>query len=483
MAMYEQHATAKEVVIYHSNDLHSRLEQAARIASIIEQGRLQYGEEQVIAVDLGDHMDRARMETEGTDGLLHKAILQATAYDLVTLGNNEGLTFSIDQLDAVYRDSTFQVICCNLKRLNGESPSWLTSSTIIQRCGLSIGFIAATANFAQFYELMGWQTTEPIVEINKEVERIRSSCDVIVLMSHLGILYDQRIADECEHIDVILGAHTHHLFDPPQLRNGTLLCAAEKFGSYVGKVVISYDDEQKKAVVTGEVIPTAAYPEHKEIMDIIAQGKLDAQEKLSRVITVLEEPLEVSDYRESPLSNLLAIGLRQWCEAEIGIVNSGQLLGSLAIGPVTAGELHAICPSPINPCVMLLRGEELMKALEQSLLLEYQNFKPKGYGFRGEQLGMLAVDGLEIVYELDNPPLERIQSIRVNGKTLEPQRLYRVASIDMFTFNVGYKSLANYEGVSFFLPEFIRNVMEKELKNSKHMNECKEKRWIRGKKE
>lgn len=482
MAACEQQANTKEVVIYHSNDLHSRLEQAARIASIIEQGRLQYGREKVVAVDLGDHMDRARMETEGTDGLLHRAILQATYYDIVTLGNNEGLTFTIEQLDAVYRDSPFQVICCNLQMLSGERPSWLTSSTIVQRGGLSIGFIAATANFSQFYELMGWQTTEPIDDINKEVQRLRDSCDVIVLMSHLGILYDQRIADECEHIDVILGAHTHHLFDPPQLRNGTLLCAADKFGSYVGKIVISYDEEQKKVVVNGEVIPTAAYPEHAEIMSIIAQGKLDAQKKLSRVITVLEEPLEVNDYRESPLSNLLAIGLRQWCKAEIGVVNSGQLLGSLAIGPVTVGELHAICPSPINPCVMLLRGDELVQALEQSLLVEYQDFKPKGYGFRGEQLGMLAVDGLEIVYDVEKPPLERIQSILVNGETFEPQRLYRVASIDMFTFNVGYKSLANYEDVSFFLPEFIRNIIEEELKSPNHIRECKNLRWIRRKK-
>jgi len=479
MSINDEFDTAIEVVIFHSNDLHSRLEQAAKTATIIEQGRLKYGPEQVIAVDLGDHMDRARMETEGTDGLVHQAIIEATAYDVVTLGNNEGLTFSAEQLDAVYSNSSFQVICCNLHKLHGDSPSWLSSSTIIERAGLSVGFIAATANFYQFYELMGWQTTEPIIEIKKEIERIRSSCDVIVLMSHLGIKYDERIADECEHIDVILGSHTHHLFDPPELRNGTLMCAAGKFGSYVGKVTISYNKVLQKAVITGEVIPTAAYPENEQIMDIIAQGKLDAQKKLSRVIEVLKEPLEVSHYRESPLSNLLAIGLRGWCDAEIGIVNSGQLLGSLAIGPVTAGELHAICPSPINPCVLMLKGSELIQALEQSLLVEYQDFKPRGFGFRGEQLGMLAVDGLEVIYALDKPPLNRIQSVYVNGEALELQRSYRVASIDMFTFKVGYTSLANFENATYYLPEFIRNIMEVELTNAEHIEQSKTKRWIR----
>lgn len=169
MSINDEYDTAIEVVIFHSNDLHSRLEQAAKTATIIEQGRLKYGPEQVIAVDLGDHMDRARMETEGTDGLVHQAIIEATAYDVVTLGNNEGLTFSAEQLDAVYSDSSFQVICCNLHKLHGDNPSWLSSSTIIERAGLSVGFIAATANFYQFYELMGWQTTEPIIEIKKRL--------------------------------------------------------------------------------------------------------------------------------------------------------------------------------------------------------------------------------------------------------------------------------------------------------------------------
>ncbi|MFC6332632.1 bifunctional metallophosphatase/5'-nucleotidase [Paenibacillus septentrionalis] len=479
MAYSEHSEISKEVVIFHSNDLHSRLEQAAKIASIIEEGRIRHGKEHVIAVDLGDHMDRARMETEGTDGFLHRDILQGTDYDIVTLGNNEGLTFTIEQLDAVYSSSSFQVICSNIERIDGTMPKWLTRSTIIERSGLRIGFVAATAHFVQFYRLMGWETLEPIEAIKQEVERIRSACDVIVLMSHLGIVYDEQIADECEHIDIILGSHTHHLFDPPKLRSGTLLCAAEKFGSYVGKVVISYDEQQNKIAITGEVIPTTAHPEHTGIMGVIADGRKDAERKLSRVITVLREPLEVSDHRESPLANLLAIGLRNWCDAEIGIVNSGQLLGSLATGPVTAGELHAICPSPINPCLMLIKGDELLLALEQSLLREYQDFKPKGYGFRGEQLGTLAVDGLRVYYSLENPPLERILSVHVNGEILEREKIYRVASIDMFTFNVGYKSLANYQEVQFFLPEFIRNIMEYELKSAANITDCKIKRWIK----
>lgn len=32
-------------------------------------------------------------------------------------------------------------------------------------------------------------------------------------MSHLGIRFDTRIAQEFSEIDLIIGAHTHHLFE------------------------------------------------------------------------------------------------------------------------------------------------------------------------------------------------------------------------------------------------------------------------------
>ena len=469
----------REVVIYHSNDLHSRLEQGAKITTIINEGRRLYGQDNVIAVDLGDHMDRARMETEGTDGQLHQSLLNTTAYNIITLGNNEGLTFTSEQLDDIYSgDNCFQVICCNLQKLDGQLPDWLTTSTIVKRAGISIGFIAATAHFSNFYELLGWKTLEPITAIKQEVDAIQEKCDVIVLMSHLGIRYDEQIADQCPQIDVILGSHTHHLFDPPIRRNHSLLCAAEKFGSYVGKVIISYDDELQRFVTSGEVIPTAAYEEDATFMAQIEDGRITAADKLSRVIVHLEEPLESDDFTESPLPNLLAIGLKHWCDAEIGIVNSGQLLGGLAIGPVTASELHAICPSPINPCVMMLKGKYLLEALEQSLLDEFQTLKLKGYGFRGEQLGRLAVDGLKVTYSQQHSPMKKVISVTVNGEPLELEKSYKIASIDMFTFNIGYKSLANYSEVSFFLPQFIRNVIEVELTNREHLVQCRDFRWI-----
>lgn len=458
--------SSKKIIIYHSNDLHSRLENSAKIATIIEEGRRQYGASHVMAVDIGDHMDRARMETEGTDGLIHRAIIEQTGYELVTLGNNEGLTFSKEQLNEIYGGKTsFQVLCCNLHSDDGEDPSWLLPHYVKEQNGIKLGFIAATANFHKFYLQMGWKTEEPIAAIQDQVEQIRKQVDVVILMSHLGIRLDEEIAKRDIGIDIILGAHTHHLFDPPKQAVNTLLCAAGKFGMYVGKVIIEYSETKQKFYFSGECIPTAAYDEDTQVMGILQKYGEMAKIALQRPIVTLKAPMQASYSEESPLPNLLAIALRKCCNAEIGLVNSGQLLAGLSIGQVTAGDLHAICPSPINPCKVNLSGNDLLIALEQSLLPQYIDMKIVGFGFRGEQLGNLAVDGMDIVYDPDNPDFHKIVSVNINGKPLNVEQYYEVGTIDMFTFKIGYESLASFTEATYILPQFIRNIMENELNN------------------
>ena len=55
---------------------------------------------------------------------------------------------------------------------------------------------------------------------------------------------------------------------------------------------------------------------------------------------------------------------------------------------------------------------------------------------------------------------------------------YDIATIDMFTFGVGYPRLKNGKIVKIFMPEFLRDLLYNQLKKESALNECKEKRWI-----
>jgi len=467
------------VVLLHSNDIHSRLEHAAKIASFIAEERRSYGNERVLAVDCGDHMDRMRVETEGSDGLVNVELLNQAGYEVITLGNNEGLTYSSQTISDAYTDrAQFAVVCANMHdAANGEQPEWLLPSTIIDKNGLQIGIIGVTAAFSDFYSLLGWEVSDPFTAVQEQTAQLREKVDVLVVMSHLGISLDKQMAEKLEGIDLILGAHTHHLLEEPIIIGETTICAAGKFGEYIGRVEIGIDDVSSRPVFRAACIPTAAMAEHPEAAAIIGSFLKAGQQRLSRVIARLTTPLPARAERESPLGNLLAAGLRRWTDAEIGIVNAGQLLGGLAQGDVTAGELHALCPSPINPCLMLIAGTNIRAALEQALLPEYIHKPIKGYGFRGEVLGTLAIDGLSVTYDSNKLPMDRLIKVTVNGETLDDERLYKLGTIDMFSFKAGYETLANAVEVNYYLPEFIRDVIEAQLQNSSEIAECCQLRW------
>jgi len=468
------------VVLLHSNDIHSRLEQAARMATFIDEERGKYGADRVLAVDCGDHMDRMRVETEGSDGAVNIELLKASGYEAVTLGNNEGLTYSFDTLAPAYKEQeSFAVLCANMTdAATGDCPEWLLNHTIIVKNNLRIGLIGVTACYEQFYRLLGWDVTDPMEAVRKEAEALRERVDVLAVMSHCGLRFDEALAENVAGIDLILGAHTHHLLLEPIVVGSTTICAAGKFGEYMGRVEIGIDPISSRPLFRASCVPMAAYAQQPEAAAIIGSFLEAGQRRLSRVVARLDAPLPASTERESPLGNLLAAGLRCWTDAEIGIVNAGQLLGGLNAGDVTTGQLHALCPSPINPCRMMISGKHIRASLEQSLLPEYIDMPLKGYGFRGSVLGTLVVDGMQIAYDPSLPPMSRIVSATVDGEPLSDERLYTVGTIDMFTFRAGYKELADAEELRYYLPEFIRDVIEKQLQSSEEIENCRNLRWI-----
>ncbi|UVI31861.1 bifunctional metallophosphatase/5'-nucleotidase [Paenibacillus spongiae] len=478
--MNETPEDAPEVVLLYSNDIHSRLEQAAKMASYIADTRRMHGNDRVLAIDIGDHMDRMRLETEGSDGQVNIDLLNEAGYEAVTLGNNEGLTFTLEQLERAYNEQAkFVALCANMRRTeSGTRPEWLLPSSIIRKGGIRIGLIGVTAAFSDFYTLLGWDVTDPLEAVQAQVSRLRNRVDVLVVMSHLGLTLDRRMAQEVSGIDLILGGHTHHLLEQPELIGTTRVCAAGKFGEYIGRIEIRLDAVTAKPAYKAACVPVAAYEEQPEASEIIEGYKKTAAQRLARVVTKLEAPLSARSDRESPLCNLLAAGLRRWTGAEIGIVNAGQLLGGLAAGDVTEGEIHSLCPSPINPCSMRLSGQAILQALEQSLLDEYIDKPIRGFGFRGSVLGTLAVDGMSIHWNSDRPALNKIVSLSVNNEPFDINRVYTVGTIDMFTFGVGYETIKSGAEIRYFLPEFIRNVLAEELRNRSALIDCRRSRWI-----
>lgn len=471
----------RKLVLLHTNDIHSHFERMPRIAEALRQLRRKHESSHPIVIDCGDHMDRMRPETEGSGGLANIAVLNETGYDMVVPGNNEGLTLTPDQLGLAYGERQgYAVVCGNLLDPGtGKPPEWMEPYRIFHRNGLRVGVIGLTAFYPDFYSLLGWKIVDPIETAERLTKLLRPQVHVLVVVSHLGINQDKTMAERIRGIDIIIGSHTHHLLEQPLLHEGTYIAAAGCYGRYVGELEFGYDlDAGALRLHGGACRDTEGFPPSLMLESLIRHEEETSRKRLEQAVVTLARPIGIDWGAESGLGNLLASGLRRWTDAEVGIVNAGQILQSLEAGAVTKYRLLEICPSPINPCLVRLRGEEIRVALEEALLDEFIGKTIKGFGFRGKELGTLCLSGVRVEYAADAEPYRKIRSIEVNGEPLAPNRVYKVGTIDMFTFGIGYLSLGRGETVDYYLPEFIRDVLERQLCDEDEIRLSSVTRWF-----
>ncbi|MFV9511605.1 bifunctional metallophosphatase/5'-nucleotidase [Tepidibacillus sp. LV47] len=479
---------AGRIHIIHMNDLHSRFEHMPKIATYVKQVKEMASKkhEPVIVVDLGDHMDRMHYETEGTYGKVNVEILNETGVQFATIGNNEGLTFTKEMLANAYRNRKFKILTCNLRDLHtGQLPEWALPYTIEKIGDLTIGWIGATAPYETFYRLQEWKVEDPLPIIQEIVNGIKSKVDIIILLSHLGIKADEQIAEMIPDIHLILGGHTHRFFEKGLWKgDSTLICQVGIFGQTIGHVIIEYqnDDANKRIKMKEQTIPIHEFPDDPNILALLEKNRKTALKELEHTIAILDRPLPISLERESPLANLLADGVKRWVNAEIGIVNTGQLLAGLEPGKVTKKKIHEICPSPINACKITLTGKQIKILLEEALLPEKIHYPLKGYGFRGKELGTLAISGLLVEYDLMKQDYQKVLNITFHGEKIIEDKEYTIGTLDMFTFGGGYttikESIENEKEVQYFLPEFIRDILALQLQNQAWIDQTFEQRWI-----
>ncbi|WP_460319734.1 bifunctional metallophosphatase/5'-nucleotidase [Paenibacillus sp. YSY-4.3] len=466
------------LTILYTNDLHSHFAAMERIASMVNNFREQENGD-VLLLDIGDHMDRAAPETEGTMGQANVDVLNLMGYDAITIGNNEGLTFTPDQLDQAYAGLACEVVCANmLDAKTGNPPVWMKKQTVLTRGGIKIGLVGATAAYVEFYKLLGLTALEPLESIAKSVNELRSEADLVVVMSHLGLSFDRQLAEQVPGIDLILGGHTHHLLEEPLWIGQTAIAAAGKFGRHLGQITIGRDAATGAAkVVSGICLPAESGPEHPKVVEALEIHRRRAVERMARTVAVIEEELPIRYDVESPFGNLLAQAVKRFTGSDLSIVNSGQLLAGLPAGEISEGMLHERCPSPINPCRMNLLGKHILYSLEESLLVDFTDKVIFGFGFRGKQLGGICVDGMEIIYDPEGAPYHKVIEASVQGVPIVPERIYSVGTLDMFTFGIGYECLKQGSEQEFLLPEFLRDLLRMELQTAGAVESCFYRRW------
>lgn len=437
---------------YHTNDIHSHFEYWPQISRFLRDKKEEHEkrDEAVYILDIGDFVDRSHPFTEGTNGKGNIQLLNQAGFDAVTIGNNEGITMSKEALSSLYDEAEFDVIVGNLVDEDGEYPDWLVPSVIYKTAkGTRIGVIGATASYPQFYSLLGWKVFPPREQLRATAEHLAKETDLIICLSHMGQTEDERLARECPQINVIFGAHTHHLFQEGKRIGNSLLAATGKFGDYVGDVKVKFDTHQKKIVdMSATVYPTyslhASEEDIEEVNQLIAIGK----EQMEEPVFYNPRKLKQNLFARSPLSNFFGRALISHTNADCAIFNAGIFLGNLEQGWVTKEQLHSLLPHPINICVIELEGNQLLEIYELSNTEDWPRIEIKGLGFRGVLMGAMIHERLF---------KNRHGTLFAGNREVVPGETYTLATLDMFTFGFFFPLLKTMEK-EYYMPELIRDV-------------------------
>ncbi len=451
--------------IIHTNDIHSHFDNFAKATSLIRD----YSDEHSLVLDGGDFADFKSIELQGTRGIAAVNMLESTGYDAITIGNNE-LFNGNDTLEHMAVQSTVPFISCNLLKANGDSFNGVCSSTILIKNELRILVTGASPDLQEFNDLMGFQISDYVEAIRAEIKKHHGDYDVCIVLNHVGTQADIELAEAIDEIDLILSAHDHVLYEEAKIVNNTILNSAGMYGEHIGIIEIDVLNEGVE-LLASSTISTAKAVEDIEIQTILQVSREEAIAHLSEPLYTVSKPLWHDVLEENPMTNLIADGLKDRFDCDLGLINSGIANGGL-VDYVSNKKLIEICPSPLNPTYFEIQGKDLYAALESSLNSSVCMADGKGPGFRGKYVGRLHVSGAKIQHDH-----KQIKMITINDEPFDYERWYRVASSDYLLRGSGYPELANNRNFHY-QPDEIKDVIREYAEKEAFVTDAFKKRWV-----
>lgn len=237
------------VTIFHTNDMHARLEAMARLSHYASRLRAEVEAEgvRVFFWDAGDALDAMQPEKAGR-------ILNAMRYNLQVLGDHLLAVGGVEAVAELCFQVEFPILGANVVDPDGRLPDGLRPSVRIPFSGRrTMGVIGLVTPAGMAAEGPGIRLLDPIDVARDLVGRMRAQgVAPVVVLSHLGLEADRRLAEEVPGVELIVGGHSHDRLPQGERRGGTLLVHTGAEAELLGRVDLTLDG------ITGRVLEAEA---------------------------------------------------------------------------------------------------------------------------------------------------------------------------------------------------------------------------------
>jgi 5'-nucleotidase len=219
----------RSLTLLHTNDVHSRLDPfpmdgskyqglggAVAREKLVQQIRQEV--QHTLLLDAGD-MFQGTPYFNYFNGEPEIEIMNKLGYDAGTLGNHDfdnGVVALATQLER----AQFPIVNCNYELAGTVLADKIVPYHIIRQGKIKVGILGVGIELNGLVpekNYRGIEYTNPITAAQETADKLKKQhrCDYVICLSHLGFKYDTSkisdvvLAKETQHIDCILGGHTH----------------------------------------------------------------------------------------------------------------------------------------------------------------------------------------------------------------------------------------------------------------------------------
>ena len=224
----------------------------ARRAAFVKSVRAEA--ENVLLVDAGDSLLTLQRVGDLEQGRLLAEAFNQIGYDAVGLGGMD-FRMGLDVLREQMSVAQFSVLSANT--LDPETEEVFAQEyAIVERANRRIALIGVTDPSMLTKVTEGRiPVIEPVGRVYDLVSQLEGDVDVIIVLSHLGIVFDINMGQVVPDVDLIVSGLDMEVMEPPLEQNGIVIVSAGGRGEFVGRLDLEFDVDGNMVSYEGHVYP------------------------------------------------------------------------------------------------------------------------------------------------------------------------------------------------------------------------------------
>jgi S-sulfosulfanyl-L-cysteine sulfohydrolase len=303
-------------------------------------------------------------------------------------------------------------------------------SCVVERAGLRIGIVGIACHIVDktmppsYSE--GVRFTLGNTELPGQIARLRDDdrVDLVVVLSHLGLPQDVKLAREVAGIDVLVSGHTHNRLHEPVWVGHTPIIQSGCHGSFVGRLDLAIEGGAVRDV-SHRLMPidTSIAPD-REMNALVEESLAPHRSFMRQVVGRSQSALDRATSLQASMDDVLLEAIAGAAGTRLAFSNGWRYGAPVLPGEVTMEQLWNIVPT--NPVVSTveLTGEELRGMLEANL---ERTYSADPYAQMGGFVKRCR--GLAMYFKMENPKGSRIEDLIVEGRPVDARRVYRAAML------------------------------------------------------